>query len=156
MVRYLYLLRHGHAEHGHQIDDFDRELTGTGVANLLTLSAKLKAAEFAPDLIFCSSARRTQQTAEVVTNHIGYQKPVEYLDEIYEASVKQLFEVIATADVNNEHVMLIGHNPSISFLSDYLAKEDILDLAPGQLAKIAFVDQDWSEITKGSGTYQEI
>ncbi|MFY0607012.1 MAG: phosphohistidine phosphatase SixA [Cyclobacteriaceae bacterium] len=156
MVRNLYLLRHGHAENGYQMNDFDRELTAKGTAGVNAVGAQLKEAGVKLDLILCSTAVRTVQTSELIVAHLEYDKPVEYLDEIYEASIKQLFDVLATANTNQENVMLIGHNPAISFLNEYLADETIPSLAPGEISKIVFAGQDWNEITKGSGSHREI
>jgi len=156
MVRNLYLLRHGHAEHGYQMKDFDRELTNTGIASVNGVGASLKASGVNMDLIFASTSVRTTRTAEIIISHLGEDTMVEYLDEIYEASIQNLFDVIATADTNHENVMLIGHNPSISFLNDYLTTKNIMGLSPAGISKIVFQDQEWNELIKGSGLATEL
>ncbi|MFT7031002.1 MAG: phosphohistidine phosphatase [Marinoscillum sp.] len=151
MVRNLYLLRHGHAEHATNIKDFDRSLTPKGASEVVALGSKLKAAGFLPDIVFCSPSLRTRQTAEILLSAIGSDIYVEFIDEIYEASVKTLFDTVVSADVNHYDVLLIGHNPAISYLNDYLTKENNRDLSPGQISKMTFVDQSWDEISKGTG-----
>ncbi len=151
MVRNLYLLRHGQAEHAMNTNDFDRSLTPKGASDIVALGSKLKADGFLPDIVFCSPSLRTRQTAEILLSALGSDIYVEYIDEIYEASVKTLFDTVVSADMNHHDVLLIGHNPAISYLNDYLTKENNRDLSPGQISKITFADQSWDEISKGTG-----
>lgn len=154
MVRNLFLLRHGHAEHGFQIPDFDRSLSSTGVNQLTTLGMSLKKVGFYPNKIFCSPAKRTLQTAAIITEQLDYNLPVEYTADIYEASVRTLLDIVTHVDDRHERILIIAHNPGISFLFDYLTADSFGDLSPGQLAQVVFENQRWQEVTKGSGTNQ--
>lgn len=151
MVRNLYLLRHGRAAHGFDMADIDRPLIPTGIAQLTDLGAYMKIKGFNPDKIYCSAAKRTRETAKVITEQIGYSKPVEYRDEIYEASVKTLFDLVVNCDDAFETVLIIGHNPGVSYLYDYLTESSFGDMTPGELVKIQFENLSWKEVSQGLG-----
>ncbi|REE05646.1 SixA phosphatase family protein [Marinoscillum furvescens] len=151
MVRNLYLLRHGRAAHGFDMADIDRPLISTGIAQLTELGAYMKTKGFDPDKIFCSTAKRTRETAKVITEQIGYSRPVEYREDIYEASVKTLFEIVVGCDDAHQTVLIIGHNPGVSYLYDYLTESNFGDMTPGELVKIEFEDLSWKEVSQGLG-----
>ncbi|MFH6984395.1 histidine phosphatase family protein [Marinoscillum sp. 108] len=151
MVKNLYLLRHGQAEYGFQGSDFDRSLTVNGVIQLRSLGQAMKLKSFYPDKVYCSTANRTQQTAEIFTEELDYTLPVHYMEEIYEASVRTLFELITKQDEADSVILIIGHNPGISYLYDYLTSANFGDMTPGELVRIEFEDLAWSEISKGVG-----
>ncbi len=131
MVKNLYLLRHGQAEYGFQGSDFDRSLTVNGVIQLRSLGQAMKLKSFYPDKVYCSTANRTQQTAEIFTEELDYTLPVHYMEEIYEASVRTLFELITKQDEADSVILIIGHNPGISYLYDYLTSANFGDMTPG-------------------------
>jgi len=156
MIKNLYLLRHGQAEHGFSLDDFDRSLTPAGISQLTSLAMALKRQSFYPDHVYCSPARRTQQTVEILTEQIDYTLPVDFLKDIYEASVRTLFEIVTGTDESFDNILIVGHNPGLSYLYDYLTSSSFGDMTPGELVKIEFENQKWFEVTKGSGTKKTI
>lgn len=150
MRKALYLLRHGEAEGGYGMKDFDRSLTDRGVNDINALALEMKKQDFYPDHVYCSTAKRTQQTAQILIEQLDYSLPLDFREEIYEASVKTLFDLVCASEADHNSVLIIGHNPGLSYLFEYFTKR-FGNLSPGDMLKIEFEGQEWAEISKGSG-----
>ncbi|WP_258105810.1 histidine phosphatase family protein [Marinoscillum sp. MHG1-6] len=149
MVRKIYLLRHGEAlppQAGSK--DFERSLSSKGVAQIKELAKSLDPHVFDPTLVYCSPSIRTKMTLQHLTETMNVDWEVEFRDEVYEASVKTLFDMICDTDHSIYQLLLIGHNPGISYLAEYLAGESISGLEPGQLIKLDYGLGDWKNISQ--------
>lgn len=153
MVRKLYLLRH--AEAGFPIGnekDFDRNITYNGIQTIKQLAAHLKTQAFHPEYVYCSSAVRTEQTVNLLFEGMTLEPEISLRDEIYDASIRTLFELVTQTDNLYHEIMIVGHNPAISYLAEYLTGEAIGGLTPGQLVRIEFGVNTWSEVSQGLGS----
>jgi phosphohistidine phosphatase len=127
--------------------DFDRNLMAKGLQQCALLK------EFSVDIlensrIYCSSSNRTRSTAKLILNDIQLEH-VTYLDELYLASSKSLFDFLASLNCS-EDVVIIGHNEGLSELVYYLTDENII-LSTASLVSIAFDIPKLSWISKGTG-----
>lgn len=156
MVKNLYLLRHGQAAVNYGLNDFDRPLTALGNSQLRSLGNRLQKTGFSPNKIYCSPSNRTRQTCGILIKELNYSLPVEFVDGIYEASVKTLFDLVTSADDSYSSVLIIGHNPGISYLFDYLTNNDHTGMSPGEIMHVVFENLSWSEVSKGTGFKQAI
>ena len=156
MVRKLYLLRHGEAANDFEKADRERTLTVNGKNKVRALGIKLNHAGFYPEKVYCSPAVRTKQTAEILLEQLGFLPKVDFQENIYEASTKTLFDLVASSSDEYEKILLIGHNPAISFLFDYLTIANFGSLMPGELVCVGFENKSWNEISKGSGTKENL
>ncbi len=155
MRKELYLLRHGEAESGYGMRDVERPLTDRGINDITALALQLKKQDFYPDHIYCSTAKRTRQTCQILIEQLDYSLPVDFRQEIYEASVKTLFDLVCSTNPNHHTVLVIGHNPGLSYLFDYFTKR-FGNLGPGDMLKIAFENQEWVAVSKGTGMKQSL
>jgi len=156
MVRKLFILRHGEAESGKNGSDHDRPLTDQGIQTVSQVGVKLMLRPFKFDLVLCSSARRTKETASHFLKSFGQQLEVNYLAELYNAPTNTVIQVLTHLDTEVENVILIGHNPSVSDLATYLLDVQFLSLSPGQLIAFDLSIDDWESLYKGCGTLMEI
>lgn len=161
MVRNLFLLRHGQAAHDFNLKDFDRPLTGAGRNQLEAMFARLHDEGFYPDKVYCSPSRRTMETCSIFVEHVNYTIPVQYENDIYEASVEKLFKILTASNDQETSILMIGHNPGISYLYDYLSdnksrRPQFSGLAPGELVQLVFENLSWAEVSKGLGLRKEI
>ncbi len=135
-VRQIILLRHAHAEPpvSGQSDE-DRPLTAGGEKEAAAAAAWLRAHAAEPDVVLCSPAVRTRETARLVLTELG--GPAARLDpRVYEAtpaSLIQLLEEYAEADC----VLLVGHNPGLETLVALLTdgtSDSGRSMPPGSIA----------------------
>jgi phosphohistidine phosphatase len=107
-----------------------------------------------PDLILCSSALRTRETLERMTNAFE-DAPIVVEDELYGATEDELLERLRRVDEGSEMVALIGHNPGIQDLAIAVAGSgDDLDRMRGKFptgtAAVLEFDGPWRELAPGS------
>lgn len=150
MVKNLYLLRHGQAAHALHSSDFERSLTENGRDQIKRLGEHLKYV-LKPDKIYCGTSRRTTETAEILMNTLGMDVQVTFDESIYEASLLTLLKVVTKTEETYSTCLLIGHNPGISYLFEYLISRFRV-LSAGEIAHIKFENMTWSELAKGTGT----
>lgn len=153
MRRNLYLLRHSYADPPGGGKDFDRGLTMEGLNSVRALGRKLGDQDFNPDLIISSNAVRAEDTAINLAEELGISEQVITYDEkIYDASVRELLEILNGFGESAKSALMIGHNPAISFFGEYLTGNGFAGMEPCGLLTITF-DVSWSEISQGSGNF---
>ena len=111
------LIRHGKAEMPRiGENDFDRALIQRGMQNAGAIGQFMQAHKMLPDLVLVSSARRTQQTYELMS--AGWRNPprVSHLDKLYQVSADLLLRLIFEHGRDEESVAVVGHNPSLVVL----------------------------------------
>lgn len=119
--RVLLLLRHAKAVPYGYDNDHERELTSRGHRDAQAVGQWLREREIGVDQVLCSTAVRTQQTAEGVWTGGCAETSVQYDRRIYDAPAARLLEVVREADDGASVVMLVGHAPGIPALASLLA-----------------------------------
>jgi len=112
-----------------------------------------------PELVLCSSARRTRETlAGVLPGRLALIEP-----ELFLAGHEQLLARLGQVEPEIRSVMVIGHNPALQMLTLNLAGRDSAKrpagaegleeisrkLPTGALVTLSF-DSPWSELGRGS------
>lgn len=152
-MKKLFLLRHARTHDKlHDQKDIDRELTAIGLQNATRMGINFKNKKLHFDIIVCSPADRAKTTANLIAEQIQYNTSrIHYNDEIYEASVRTLLQVINNFKDSWEQVLLVGHNPSVSYLSEYLTQQEIGNITTCGVVEITFDVESWSEVSEGIG-----
>lgn len=146
-MKVLLLLRHGEAESSSVKVDFERNLTDFGKLQIVKVANRLMFQKLRPQLIISSPAQRTQETAGLICSQFLFDReqvvyePALYHDGI-EAYLDQIFAVDDAIDV----LMVVGHNPSISLLANYLTNEDSISMSPGSMVGLEFEMSNWNMI----------
>src|SRR6056297_3405337 len=122
-MKRLYILRHAKAMPAEGESDAERRLAPKGEQDAQSLGKIMSGKSYAPDLIYCSPARRTKETMEGLCQTLGEIK-TKLEPKIYSASQGDLFTLIQNAEPSCETLILIGHNPAIHQLAATLATED--------------------------------
>lgn len=151
-MKTLYFLRHANSDSIVGVKDIDRPLNKIGHRVAPKMGRELFKMDEIPNAVFCSSAERTRETASYVCEGLKIdESTVKFDDEIYEASTRTLLKVINEFSDDLDSIMLIGHNPSISYLLEYLTDEIIGNVPPCGIVKIIFSMDSWSEVSKSTG-----
>lgn len=155
-VRKLYLLRHAQTLDRRQEEkDIDRMLTPIGFQNANRMGMNLKNKQVQPDIIICSAAIRTQQTAESIAEHVSYDSAKVHINsEVYDASIRTLLHVVNNLKDEWKTVVLIGHNPSITYLAEYMTGEAVGNMSTCGLVSVDFKLDFWQEVSEGNGGFQ--
>lgn len=148
-MKKLLLVRHAKAEKETGGKDFDRPLKYIGIQDAGFMADRLKEKSIVPELIIASSALRTLTTAEIFADHMGLPAPAKN-KSIYEASEKTLLKVINEFPDECDFVALVGHNPGIAYILQYLTGE-AREVHTSCVAVIDFDINSWTEVSKGLG-----
>lgn len=153
-MKTLLFLRHAKSDWSdNTLKDFDRPLNDRGTRVAPKMGGKLKEMNIKPDMVYCSPAHRTKQTAEYLLERMDYDlEDVDYIEDIYEASPRSLMNLVNDLDDRLGTVVFIGHNPSITFLSEYLTGTEIGEVATCGVVCMKFDIQEWKMITQGLGS----
>jgi len=123
MNLYLYIMRHAKSDWSDpQISDFERPINKRGTKNAMRIGQWMNENNHIPQKIISSPALRAKETIELVTEQISKfnLEDLTYEDELYLAGFTQLIEFINTYKDKVQSLMLVGHNPGIENLVNYL------------------------------------
>ena len=148
-TRRLYVLRHAKSswddpgQHDH-----DRPLNDRGRRAVKLLAEHIAEAEIRPQVVLCSTSRRTRETLEGVLPG----GEVRFEHELYVASCADVLQRLRALPADVASVMVVGHNPTLQMLVLKLARggpdqlEEIRRKYPtGALATLA-LDRPWTEL----------
>ncbi|MBX2836311.1 MAG: histidine phosphatase family protein [Gammaproteobacteria bacterium] len=124
-MRKLTLLRHAKSSWSDaDVSDHDRPLNARGTRDAPEMANRLVQRGCIPDTILCSSALRTQQTAQAMAVAFKLTDDQLIIDEsLYLASAAELLEMIALQAPVAEHIMVIAHNPGLEVLARTLNQQ---------------------------------
>ncbi len=145
-MKKLYIIRHAKSSWKDvALEDFERGLSKRGKANAPMMGERLKKKGVMPDIILSSPAKRAKETAEIIAKEIGYKKKVLFNEEIYEASVATLCDILRALSNKNKTVFLVGHNPSLNDLAHYYVSHEA-NIPTCGIVEIGFYCDAWAEI----------
>ena len=149
MVKNLFLVRHAEAElqAGDQ-RDFQRVLSPHGLKQVSLLGDFLKSTGVQFQVVFTSPSVRTVQTSKKILPYVNSQVRLIEAEEFYEATVNTMCAAINRLDDLFENVIVVGHNPSISMLHDYLCSESVGGFMPATGVWLKLEVDQWSTTTQ--------
>ena len=153
-MKTLYLLRHAKSSWKDvSLRDFDRPLKDRGRKAAKQIGKHLAREKLSDPRVLCSPAVRARETAEIVLKHANLRVEVSYVDRIYEASLRDLVQVVSEIPDDKTLAMMIGHNPGFEELLAYLTGEG-RRMPTCALAKIKFEVESWKDIKEDQGTLE--
>lgn len=123
-MKRLLIMRHGKSDWSSNArSDFDRPLAKRGVKTAGKIGKWILQNGHSPDIIVSSPALRAKSTTRLVCEAINRpESEIIYDERIYDADVEDLLAVISD-HVVSKNVLLVGHNPGLDELVDYLANK---------------------------------
>jgi phosphohistidine phosphatase len=151
-MRTLYLLRHAKSSwKDASLRDFDRPLKERGREAAEVVGKRLANEKLKHPLVICSPAARTRETAEIVLESSKINAEVRFDERIYDASLRDLLQVVSEVPDDAEVAIMIGHNPGFEELLAYLTGED-RHVPTCALAKIKL--DGWENVRAGEGSLE--
>jgi phosphohistidine phosphatase len=117
----LHLLRHAKSSWDDDADDHARPLSKRGRESARLIGADLPKAIGSIDLVLCSSAQRTRETAELALTGLTPSPTILFEDGLYLATQETLMQRLRELDERIGSIMIIGHNPGLHELAIRLA-----------------------------------
>ena len=154
MPRILYLLRHAKSSWKDDSQaDFDRPLKGRGRDAAQRMGKRLASEKLEDAVLICSPAARTRETAKIVLKHSRVRMDQRFDERIYEASLRDLLQVVSEIPDEKQTAMLIGHNPGFEELLAFLTGE-ARRMSTCALAKIKLEVASWKDARAGEGSLE--
>ena len=154
MTKDLWLVRHADtvaAQAGQK--DSERELSAKGYQDATRLGHYLYTQQQDIDLMLVSTAQRAQRTAEILAEQMHYtDHKFKLTEDLYQASVRSALELINQQANSIHQLMIIGHNPTLTYLAEYLSGELVSTMAPGSLFSLRLTVNEWKEVSQGGVT----
>lgn len=134
----LYFFRHAIAQDpDDQTPDEQRELTEEGIARTKRAAQVMKALGVSPDYIYSSPLKRSLQTANILARGLGVE--VEVKPELAPGFSIAGLEAL-TRDLNNEELLLVGHEPDFSTTISSLTGGRVV-MKRGGLARVEVISR---------------
>lgn len=152
-MKKLFIVRHAKSSWDFpELDDFDRPLNKRGKKNAPEMGKRLAKRGISPQLLIASPAKRAAATARRIAEEISFPKS-EILKEprFYHGTNHDVIEVLKRQDDEIETIMIFGHNPGWTDLTNHLAGSKIYNIPTCGVAEIDFDIHSWAEIDAKKG-----
>ncbi|WP_108813572.1 SixA phosphatase family protein [Loktanella sp. Alg231-35] len=119
MTLRLILIRHAKSSWGDPFaDDHARVLNKRGQASATAIGTWMAAQGYVPDVLLCSDAERTQETAGLIIPALSPAPRLQLSARLYHAAPDTILDLVRRQEVQT--VGVIGHNPGIGMLANEL------------------------------------
>lgn len=153
-MKVLYIVRHAKSSWDYQdLSDFERPLTARGRRDAPFMAGIIREQNEPPLVIVSSSALRAVTTARTFATELGLpQASMVVTNALYEAGTQDALQIVQAIDDNVKTAMVVGHNPTLTSLVNYLSDVQLENIPTCGCVKIVFSDAEhWSDIAQSSG-----
>lgn len=159
-MKRLVVLRHAKSDWPVGVADPDRPLGRRGKRDAIAAGRWLAEHVGSPDLVWCSPARRTRETFELLSSELSPTPELTLEPRVYEASLDDLLDVLRQTPKEHRCVLLVGHNPGVQDLVLTLAERgDDLALAetkyPTSGLAVLDIQGKWSDLGARGASLEE-
>lgn len=160
-MKSLALLRHAKSSWDDpSLRDFDRPLARRGEKAAILMGEEIARRGLTFDLVLASPARRAAETIDFLQSGLGRRLPVRFDDDLYTASVRDLFDIVGRLTRRTDKLLIVGHNSALQEFAIELADPDARDLLSrmkehfptAALACFTLAVRRWSDVRPGAGS----
>tara|TARA_E500000081_G_scaffold96110_1_gene97185 strand:+ start:4334 stop:4816 length:483 start_codon:yes stop_codon:yes gene_type:complete len=146
-MKEIFFLRHAKSSwDDFALKDFDRPLSTRGIQDAELMGNFFRSKKIKLDLVLSSPSKRTKETIE---HFFSKDKPkLEFIDNIYHASMEDILDELYQISEEINTVMIVGHNPSMHDITEFLTQKFLNKYPTCALAQIT-TENKWTELTQG-------
>ena len=145
-MKRLILMRHAEAGWDHpNLPDHDRPLTKNGLRDALRMGALLEEKGLGIDRIFCSTAKRAQDTLSLFLWEYAFKGEPRYFDLLYGAEIRDYVDILMQLSPEVDVAMILAHNPTISGALEFFANS-YKTFSAAAIAYLEFDIEQWSKL----------
>ena len=146
-MKTITFLRHSKSSWDTILEDIDRPLNDIGVKKIKKV-AKLSNDQFSNcEIIFSSSANRAIHTALILTRELSIKSnKIRVCEDLYTFNFKVVFDFITKIENIYSNIVLVGHNPAYTEISNHFSENKILNLPTARWFSMKFDSNTWSDI----------
>ena len=152
-MRSLLIIRHAKSSWDDPgLDDFDRPLNKRGKRDAPEMGKRLRKADYSPDLMISSPAKRALDTCRVIAEKLDYPSENIRTDErLYHASTAEFLQVLSEINDKYHKVVIFGHNPGLTDFANRLNHSSIINIPTSGMVLAELDIRSWKEIGPGKG-----
>lgn len=137
----LYFVRHGAAADAQEWrgSDFDRPLTDKGRKQMARVAKRLTQAEIEVDLVLTSPLVRARETATIIARELGVEQVIDER-RLADGFDSRTLEDILREQNAIEHLMLVGHEPTMSQTVGRVIGDARIEFKKGAIACVNLPD----------------
>ncbi len=126
------------------LSDFERPLNDRGLKDAPKMAQRLLDKKIKIDGFVSSPAKRAKKTAKLFMKvYEGQKKKLILVPSLYEASLKDFYNAIETADNSNDNVALFSHNPGITDFVNNLTEYKVDNMPTCAVFAISINIKEW-------------
>ena len=153
-MKELLFLRHAKSSWEWSVDDRNRPLQPKGIKAISTVAQYWKKDFQAFEAIMSSPAYRALHTATILAHEIGFPlSQVSIKEALYSFNSEDILRQLKQLDDSFSKVILVGHNPAISYAADYLSVKPTPEIKTADWISLTFAQTLWAEVANGQHTY---
>src|ERR1700689_2161600 len=122
-TRQLILLRHAESAGPEHVPDHARPLAPRGPRDAPAAGGWLRKADYVPDRVLCSTARRARESWQLAEEKLGAHPETVFEDRVYGASSAELLDLARQTPAEAGTLLIVGHDPAMRGLTLDLASE---------------------------------
>ena len=152
-MKKLILIRHAKAVQAEQnLPDMKRSLNSRGQKNTQLMAARIIELELHPDVLYSSPAERAFATARGLAKALGIRKKKIVVDsDLYTFNADDLLVWLKQLDKEFDAVALVGHNPALTDLVNFMALTHLENIPTCGIAILDLSIKRWPKIVSGCG-----
>lgn len=135
-TKHLILLRHAKSAWPDDVPDHDRPLAPRGRRDAPAAGGWLRKADYAPDRVLCSTARRARETWQLAEEKLGAHPRTTFEQRVYGATSAQLPDLARQTPADVAALLIVGHDPAMNGLTLDLADPEPEGAAAHALARV--------------------
>lgn len=150
-MKKLILVRHGKSSWENPLEDLERPLKKRGYKDAKLVIEAFKSYFEKPVKAFSSNAVRALTTAQIFKEGLEIDDANFSIEsDLYTFEKARIMDFIKMQDNSVEQLMLFGHNPAFTGLTNQLGDQSLKNLPTTGLVVIEFETTDWSTISQGT------
>ena len=148
-MKTITFLRHSKSSWDYILEDIDRPLNEVGIEKIKKVAESSKHQFINSDIIFSSTANRAIHTCLILTRQLSItNNKVRLSEDLYTFNHFEVFDFIKKIEDKYSQVVLVGHNPAYTEISNYFSENKILNLPTARWFSMKFDSNKWSDILK--------
>jgi phosphohistidine phosphatase len=148
-MKTITFLRHSKSSWDYILEDVDRPLNEVGIEKIKKVAESSKHQFINSDIIFSSTANRAIHTCLILARQLSISNnKIRLSEDLYTFNHFEVFDFIKKIEDKYSQVVLVGHNPAYTEISNYFSENKILNLPTARWFSMKFDSNKWSDILK--------
>ena len=145
-MKTITFLRHSKSSWDYDVSDVNRPLNEFGIKKIKKVSNLSIDTFNQVEIFFSSPANRAIHTCIILANSLEIDlKKISIRKELYTFDMFEVFDFIKQIDDKYSNIVLVGHNPAYTEISNYFSENKILNLPTARWFCLKFDTDSWSK-----------